>query len=69
MAKQPPRDPKAGPRGYGEGRSFSEDPIARNLRDMVDRMKVEPPSDELQSLMEELALKLDAKSKDGGRDA
>lgn len=73
MAKKPPRDPSAGPtgvghRGYGEGRSLSDDPIARNLRAMIDKMKEEPLPDELQSLMDDLAAKLDEKSKDG-RDA
>ncbi len=66
MAKQPPRDPGARPRGYGEGRSLSEDPIARNLRVMIDKMKDEPLPDELQTLMDTLAEKLDEKSKDGG---
>lgn len=68
MAKQPPRDPSAGPRSYGEGRSLSDDPIARNLRVMIDKMKEEPLPDELEQLMVELASKLGSKS-DGGRDA
>lgn len=68
MAKQPPRDAKSGPRHYGEGRSLSDDPIARNLRVMMDKMKDEPLPDELQRLIDDLAAKLDDKS-NGGRNA
>ena len=57
MAKHPPRDPKPG-RAHGEGRSLSDDPIARNLIIMVDKMKVEPVPDDLQRLMDDLAKKL-----------
>lgn len=65
MAKQPPRDPKTGPRAHGEGRSLSDDPIARNLIIMIDKMKVEPVPDDLQRLMDDLAVKLGGQTPDG----